>query len=275
MDIVTSFSGLCALLIAGKFLRVKVRLFQRLYLPSSVIGGILGLAGQGPRSVFAGGNGTFGRRTAAFHGGGEILLTYEKRNVLGFGMDFAEDYSKSSWGVEWTWIPNISFGDSSSVNGLTDADTFNLTISVDRPTFVNVLNANRTFFITSQWFFQYVDGYQKSFYAQGPYNILGIFLITTGYFQDRLLPTLLFVYDVQSVSGAATLSFTYRYSENFSISWGAALFMGRREFHDEALNSIGPPGNRLGDHAYQDSIEPGLSLIRDRDELWMKLRYTF
>lgn len=44
MDIVTSFSGLCALLIAGKFLRVKVKLFQRLYLPSSVIGGILGLA---------------------------------------------------------------------------------------------------------------------------------------------------------------------------------------------------------------------------------------
>jgi ESS family glutamate:Na+ symporter len=44
MDIVTSFSGLCVLLIAGKFLRVKVKLFQRLYLPSSVIGGLLGLA---------------------------------------------------------------------------------------------------------------------------------------------------------------------------------------------------------------------------------------
>ena len=43
MDIVTSFSGLCVLLIAGKFLRVKVKLFQRLYLPSSVLGGLLGL----------------------------------------------------------------------------------------------------------------------------------------------------------------------------------------------------------------------------------------
>lgn len=44
MDIVTSFSGLCLLLLAGKLLRVKVKLFQRLYLPSSVIGGLLGLA---------------------------------------------------------------------------------------------------------------------------------------------------------------------------------------------------------------------------------------
>lgn len=43
MDIVTSFSGLCLLLVVGKFLRVKIKFFQQLYLPSSVIGGILGL----------------------------------------------------------------------------------------------------------------------------------------------------------------------------------------------------------------------------------------
>ena len=43
MSIVTSFSGLCLLLIAGKFLRVRIKLLQKLYLPSSVIAGILGL----------------------------------------------------------------------------------------------------------------------------------------------------------------------------------------------------------------------------------------
>jgi len=43
MTIVASFCGLCLLLIAGKFARVKIRLFQRLYLPSSVIGGLIGL----------------------------------------------------------------------------------------------------------------------------------------------------------------------------------------------------------------------------------------
>ena len=43
MTIVTSFTGLCLLLVLGKFLRVKVKLFQKLYLPSAVIGGILGL----------------------------------------------------------------------------------------------------------------------------------------------------------------------------------------------------------------------------------------
>ena len=43
MDIVLSFSALCILLVVGKLLRVEIRLFQKLYLPASVIGGLLGL----------------------------------------------------------------------------------------------------------------------------------------------------------------------------------------------------------------------------------------
>ena len=43
MNIVLSFSALCILLVIGKILRVEIRLFQRLYLPASVIGGLLGL----------------------------------------------------------------------------------------------------------------------------------------------------------------------------------------------------------------------------------------
>lgn len=44
MLIVQSFCGLCLLLFAGKLLRTYVPLFQRLYLPSSILGGLLGLA---------------------------------------------------------------------------------------------------------------------------------------------------------------------------------------------------------------------------------------
>ncbi len=44
MNIVLSFSALSILLLIGKFLRVKVRIFQKLYLPSSVIAGIIGLS---------------------------------------------------------------------------------------------------------------------------------------------------------------------------------------------------------------------------------------
>ena len=43
MNIVLSFCSLCVLLAFGKLLRVKVRLFQKLYLPASVIAGLVGL----------------------------------------------------------------------------------------------------------------------------------------------------------------------------------------------------------------------------------------
>ncbi len=43
MNVIQSFSLLCLLLALGKLLRVKWRLMQRLYLPSSVIAGLMGL----------------------------------------------------------------------------------------------------------------------------------------------------------------------------------------------------------------------------------------
>lgn len=43
MDSVVIFTILCSLLVIGKFLRVRTPLLQRLYLPSSVIGGLVGL----------------------------------------------------------------------------------------------------------------------------------------------------------------------------------------------------------------------------------------
>ncbi|MBR4938449.1 MAG: sodium:glutamate symporter, partial [Kiritimatiellae bacterium] len=43
MDAVIIFCSLSALLAIGKFLRLRVPLLQKLYLPSSVVGGLVGL----------------------------------------------------------------------------------------------------------------------------------------------------------------------------------------------------------------------------------------
>ena len=43
MNAVIIFAILSILLIAGKILRVQIPLLQKLYLPSSVVGGLLGL----------------------------------------------------------------------------------------------------------------------------------------------------------------------------------------------------------------------------------------
>jgi hypothetical protein len=153
-------------------------------------------------------------------------------------------------------------------------DRYNLTISVDRPTFINFLNQNRTFFINTQWFLQYVDGYRDSFPSNGPFNVLAVLAINTGYFDDRMLPSMSMVYDFGSNSGAWLPQVTYRYSSNFSVTVGAAAFFGREEARPMAISPTSL-ANRTARHAYKDFVENGLSAVRDRDEIFLRVRYTF
>ncbi len=242
----------------------------------SSVKGLLGLSGVTRKSIKAGGNGRFGRRQFLWHGGSDLVLRYEKRNVLGFSMDFAEDTTKSNWSFEFTWQEGVPSADADEFDGNSEIDTFNLTISADRPTFINFLNANRTFFFNTQWFFQYIEDYKQSHTRTGPWNAFFTFTVSTGYFQDRLLPSMTFVYDVHSNSGAWLPQVTYRFTENFSASFGLGVFAGRWKEFDAPINSPGAGAdNRVGKDANSQFGEAGLSAVRERDEIFMRLRYTF
>ena len=120
----------------------------------------------------------------------------------------------------------------------------------------------------------YVPQYSDSFSANGPWNIVGTFTALSGYFQDRLLTALTFVYDVQSNSGATLPSVTYRFSESFSAQFGLAFFWGREQPRIPYVMPQGPT-NRVGQWAYSDFVDNGLSVVRDRDEMFLRMRYTF
>jgi hypothetical protein len=241
----------------------------------STVQDLFTLAGLKRNTVEAGGNGAYGRRTMQWHSGGEITLYAPKRNVLGFALDFAEDRSKSNFSIETTWIENVPTGDGDAWSGSKNTDEFNLTVSVDRPTFVNFLNPNRTLFINSQWFFQYRRGTTPGFGGNGPFNALATLTMFTGYFQDRLNPSITFVHDMQSASGGVLPSINYRFSENFSATVGLSMFYGREQRTDIATNGIAPGQQEQGDWAYQAGAQNGVSIVRDRDEVFLRLRYTF
>ncbi len=226
----------------------------------------------------AGGNGTHGRRTFAWQSGGEAILTYNKRNVLGFSMDFAEDVSKANFSFEFTWIEGVDVVNRNQYDDLSTANDFNLTMSVDRPTFINFLNANRTFFFNLQMFVGYREGWEKGQVTEGPWSLLGTFTVATAYFQDRLAPSITTVYDVQTQSGALLTGISYRFTENFSAAVGMAYFFGKPDFVDEPIAGLAPAGNRSTagpNELYKSGREGGLAIVRDRDELWARLRYTF
>ena len=83
-----------------------------------------------------------------------------------------------------------------------------------------------------------------------------------------------FVYDFQSNSGAFLPKLTYRYTENFSVTFGMAFFMGRSEARRMSLDPSSLT-NRTGRHAYRDFVENGVSPVRERDEMFLRVRYTF
>jgi hypothetical protein len=227
------------------------------------------------RSVRAAGNGSFGRTDFDWHQSGSGMLRYEKRNVLGFSMDFAEDRTKSNWSIESTWIEGNQFEDNDQFERLGRADTYNLTVSVDRPTFINFLNANRTFFFNTQWFFQYIAGYHDSFTTTGPWNVLATFHADTGYFRDRLLPGFTLVYDFQSSSGAVLPEIAYRFTENLTATLSLGLFFGRWQPYKPPLRAISDFPYRAGRHQSVDWTEQGISPVRDNDEVALRIRYTF
>jgi hypothetical protein len=240
-----------------------------------VIKSFFTVVGQERNAVRAGGRGNFGRTDFLWHSGGEVVLRYEKRNVLGFSTDFAEDFTKSNWSIESAWIEGQRFSDMNELDGVSQADTFNLTISVDRPTFINFMNPQRTFFINSQLFFQYVAGYNRGFTTNGPWNMLATLTVNTGYFRDRLQPAVTFIYDQQSGSGGVLPKITYRFTSNFSATIGVNWFLGKTELRDNPLLPVSSVDTQVGKDAYHQGVENALAVVRDRDEVFFRLRYTW
>jgi len=240
----------------------------------SNVSALLSVMGRRRNTVKAGGSAFAGRQDFVWHGGSSNRLKYDKRNVLGFSMDFAEDRTKTNWSVEMTWIHDLNVSDNDALDGITEIDQYNLTVSVDRPTFVNFLNQGRTIFINSQWFFRFEDGFEQSHPRNGPFNVLFTLTAFTGFYQDRLNPSFTHVYDFMSESGAVLPSINYRFSESFSVEFGLAFFYGKWQSTRMPINPVSL-GNQAGSGAYRSFSERGLAVVRDRDEAFLRIRKTF
>jgi hypothetical protein len=221
----------------------------------------------------AGGNGSYGRRQFVWGGLGSTALAYQKRNVLGASSDFAEDLTGTSWGFEFTWQEGLNFVDNNAPDGLSGVDTFNLTISGERPTFFRKLNQHRTFFLSSQLFISYIAGHRPGMTADGPWTFLWLVSANTGYFQDRLLLTANVVWDFRSHSGAFLPEAQWRFGDATSVTFGLGAFTGGWSRRLRGISGFSANDeNVLTDFTY---VENGLSPARDLDNVYLKLRYSF
>jgi hypothetical protein len=108
----------------------------------------------------------------------------------------------------------------------------------------------------------------------GPLTMLLLLNANTGYFQDRFLVSAAAVYDFTSQSAAFLPSVQYRFTENFSITIGAAVLAGKwKGGRDMGIDQFSATSSdRLNDTIY---VENGISPARDLDNFFLRLRYTF
>jgi hypothetical protein len=225
--------------------------------------------------VRAGGNGRYGRRDMSWLSGAELDLFYERRNVLGVSVDFAEDWSKTTWGIDFTWIEDAPYFNNRADNGYSKEDTLNLTMSIDRPTFINFLNANRTVFFNTQLFLRYIPDYKRrdTFDVDGPVSLLATFTAFTGFWQDRLMTFVTLIHEVESNSGGQIVTVNYRFTESFSVTVGLSTFYG--EPSRQRVLDVSPVTRFHTADFTQRSNFRGLSPIASRDELFFSVRKTF
>ena len=151
--------------------------------------GFLAVGGTNRNHVRAGGNERFGRRDFLWHSGGEAVLTLRTGATCSASRWTSPRTSRNPTGASSSRGSGTDLLRQQQLLETTSRDSrrLNLTVSVDRPTFINFLNPNRTFFFNTQWFFQYLHGLRHGLH--GPtvrFNVLFTFAIFTGYFQDRL-----------------------------------------------------------------------------------------
>jgi hypothetical protein len=244
------------------------------------VSGIVGATTQTLPVQKAAGDGRYGRRDFLWQGGRQVVLNYQKRNVFGFGLDFAEDVTKTSWGIEYSWMANKLFPNTFEYDGLSTSDEHVLSISVDRPTFFNFLNPNRSFFLNLQMFLRYLPGYEggkrngDGMYGSAGAQVTGniVFTFFTGYFQDRLSPRVSILYAPWESQGAVITGLSYRWNDAFSTSIGYTNFFGHLYKQQGAYFPISQYGSVQD---YNGPVLRGVAPVLYRDQADLRIRYTW
>ena len=170
--------------------------------------------------------------------------------------------------------------DNRAYDGLNGTDVAVLSISVDRPTFFNFLNPNRSFFLNFQMFFSYLSDYKGGGDEQdGMWPVAGgridtrmVFTFFTGYFQDRLQPQASFIYDPPTGGGAIIARLSYRWNESFSTIVGITNLYGRPVQTQQAYFPIALRGSA---DTTSEAFRPHLGLLRNRDGAFVTVRYSW
>ncbi len=181
----------------------------------------------------------------------EFTLEYPRVLTIGGSIDYQIPGIDTILRFELSYDFDRQFSDSSEQDYQSESDFFQLSIGLDRSTFIPFLNRNRTAFLSFQTFIAHITDYEDgSGHDNGMIdyetNVISTFFMENYWRNDTIILTTVAAVDWNA--GAWTIFPRLRYvlNENWFFDIGVNLIWGNRRSHDIANlcpdGTLGNPG---------------------------------
>ena len=224
--------------------------------------------------------------------------------LVGGSADFYVDPIKSAFRVEFAFTDGEEFADTSKPRLFSESNVIRWVVGWDRPTYIRVLNPNRTFLLSAQVFGQHLLDHENFVSPDGvggrigfqdwDHNFIMTFLFQGFYMNDRLQPRLIQAYDIRAQAYVASPGIDWLINDNWRLTFAANLKFGKsRNVADDGrtTNSFPPftcstgicaPGAEHASTGARVGFEPlgrfrsgPIGMAQHEDELQLLLRWRF
>ena len=185
--------------------------------------------------------------------------------LIGTSADFYIDYIKSAFRVEFAFTDGEEFADTSKARLFSESDVLRWVVGWDRPTYIRLLNPNRTFLLSGQIFGQHLLDHERFLtprsdvsngvggassggnggqigFQDWDHNFIATFLIQGFYANDRVQPRFITAFDVRAQAGVIGPAVDWLINDHWRLTFGANIKFGRsRNVADDGRTSNSLP----------------------------------
>ena len=235
--------------------------------------------------------------------GGQTSQEYERSHTLGLAIDYFEPWSGIVFRIESSWTFDELVTNTRTHDWQDNSDVMRFSIGLDRPTFIPILNKDRTFFLSMQifdtWYWDH-EGDKNTGYFTDEHNFITTFFFLANYMRDTIKPIGAYVWEEAANAHVLIFNVEWLIDNHWSIRGGINVIWEGDEnvTHDTGVfTSFITPGpdaftrgpSSIGgcptctpgatSYPYPTSVlgpaRQGLGALRNYDEFFFELKYQF
>lgn len=209
--------------------------------------------------------------------GGQTTAIYDRVNTTGLSVDYFEEYTGLVFRVESSYSNNELVNNTKKANWIDKADVVRWSIGIDRPTFIPVLNKDRTFFLSAQifdtWYLDHEGGQDGMFVGKHNYILTGF--AQTHYMRDQLIPQAFGVWEEETNSWVAGFQVEYLFNNYLSMVFGGNFIWGGSENKTFDVGPFASFAGNFAEEAVFGYAKQGIGALKNNDELFFRTKVQF